>query len=65
MASDRDAVGAAAEHQTAGNKLLKEGFHTEAICAYGLALEAAEDLATRCAIFCNRSAAFVKASMRP
>ena len=58
-----EAVGpdAAAEHQSAGNKLLREGYHAEAICAYDLALEAAQDDATRGAILCNRSAALLKA----
>ena len=52
--------GAASSHQAAGNKLFKEGFLDEAICAYDLALEAADDSAARTAILCNRSAALLK-----
>ena len=50
----------AAEHQTAGNALLREGFVDEAINAYDLALEVATDAPTRGAVLCNRSAAYMK-----
>ena len=53
---------ASTSHQAAGNKLFKEGFLDEAICAYDLALEAADDSAARTAILCNRSAALLKAN---
>lgn len=50
----------AAAHKASADKLFKEGFLDEAICAYDLALAVADDDAARTAILCNRSAVLLK-----